>query len=405
MAGLAHAWRIHNAAQPSSPFSLERTLEHFISMDHKLGREPAAAANHFVNILAVMTMLSKWRKFMQARINRCSPSGRLGYAGLMRVVNSVKRALGLPDEILEESGFNAFNAEDGNYDEMTKRNECFSRIRVFTSTRSATQSGSASAGQNADFNTWRRVLTFGDHQWRQEPYPEQIPFWIDIPDPAQETDDGPPSAAKAMPRRPAPKPMPRPQTTSQRIAYVDPLPPIGMEYKFQDIQDYGHTYMNSRLAWVPMSEMFTLSWMQGPMANHETKVWGQYLRRTAGESVRKVVRLGGDRMASDLHCGDGRQGFLQGASSPRRHQLWHSLDATVAMKPRRPISFHGRRFPNSRTNWRGSYATSSVPRAVEDQPPTFRVDWKIWVMESQWLMSPTTSMAIILCGSSTQVRR
>ena len=53
-------------------------------------------------------------------------------------------ALGMPDEIIMKWGYNVINDEEGNYDEMTKRNACFSRIRIreFVMAPSSTQSGS-----------------------------------------------------------------------------------------------------------------------------------------------------------------------------------------------------------------------------------------------------------------------
>ena len=84
-------------------------------------------------------------------------------------------------------------------------------------------------------------------------------------------------APKPMPRRLALKPMPR-QTTPSK-AYVDPIPPTGMELP----RHHGLLHDDNEFE-VGMDSNggdFTLSWLQGPMANDDCSLWSQYLRRTA----------------------------------------------------------------------------------------------------------------------------
>lgn len=71
-----------------------------------------------------------------------------------------------------------------------------------------------------------------------EPAPGKMAFWVDMPDP--------------------------------RKAYADPIPPMGMEYRtYPTIMDYYQSTRSSRLAWGSNSGEFTLSWMQGPVANDD----------------------------------------------------------------------------------------------------------------------------------------
>ena len=110
---------------------------------------------------------------------------------------------GMLDEIIKQSGYNVMNADCGNFQEMSLRNECFSKIREFMTTRSNTQSGSTATVQQDDFMTWRRYLKFGDGQVPPEPGPYQILFWVDMPGPADEEERRSTPAPKSMPRRPS----------------------------------------------------------------------------------------------------------------------------------------------------------------------------------------------------------
>jgi hypothetical protein len=79
LTGLGHAWRVHNGQHPQFPLNLEMALDHLITMNQKLTREQPAAVSHFSCILALMTMLEKWRMFMHARVNWCSNEAKLVY--------------------------------------------------------------------------------------------------------------------------------------------------------------------------------------------------------------------------------------------------------------------------------------------------------------------------------------
>ena len=75
----------------------------------------------------------------------------------------------LTPEILENHGYNVINVEEGNHEEIKKRNKCFSALREFMTTLTETQAGGGQSGTQVASSGWKKVLKFGDNVWPPEP--------------------------------------------------------------------------------------------------------------------------------------------------------------------------------------------------------------------------------------------
>jgi len=105
-----------------------------------LGRERAAAVNHFTCILALAPAIFRWKNKLQKFWN-FSDLARGNMTKLDGHVRRVQQSLLLTSEILENHGYNVINVEEGNHGEIKKRNKCFSALREFMTTLTETQAG------------------------------------------------------------------------------------------------------------------------------------------------------------------------------------------------------------------------------------------------------------------------
>jgi len=224
-------------------------------------------------------------------------------------------------EIMENHGYNVINVEEGNHEEIMKRNRCFSALGKFMTTLTETQAGGGQPGAQVAAGNWKKVLKFGDGQWPPEPPHGQVPGWATIPDPTlpQPRAPGPPPGYKAPPQpypfpppkaRPTPSAPPpkataagsqssssdRPPPQAEPKPAAKPMPsrrdvpetefvraekPMYVTLYNKVLQDYTGTPVRSKLNIHEENGEFALSHIQGPMANSAQQTWRQYLRRTA----------------------------------------------------------------------------------------------------------------------------
>jgi hypothetical protein len=120
--------------------TLETTINDLIEQNTKLGRERAAAVNHFTCILALAPAIFRWKNKLQ-KFWSFSDLARGNMTKLDGHVRRVQQSLLLTSEILEDHGYNVINVEEGNHGEIKKRNKCFSALREFMTTLTETQAG------------------------------------------------------------------------------------------------------------------------------------------------------------------------------------------------------------------------------------------------------------------------
>ena len=221
---LGHAWRCYNQkvddeGEYKEHMTLETTINDLIEQNTKLGRERAAAVNHFTCILAMAPAIFRWKNKLQ-RFWSYSDLARGNMTKLDGHVRRVQQSLLLTSEILENHGYNVINVEEGNHGEIKKRNRCFSALREFMTTLTETQAGGGQSGTQVAASGWKKVLKFGDNVWPPEPPREQVPGWVTIPDPTVPA----PRVSRFGPR-PPPGPPPGFKAPPQPYPSAQPPPP------------------------------------------------------------------------------------------------------------------------------------------------------------------------------------
>ena len=313
--------------EPVEPMTLETTIADLIEKT-KLGRERAAAVNHFTCILALAPVVYRWKKKLPLYV-RYSAVARENLAKIEGYVKRVQSSLMLTSEILENHGYNVINFEEGNHEEIMKRNRCFSALRDFMTTLTETQAGGGQPGAQVAASGWKKVLRFNDGVWPPEPPNGQVPGWVTISDPTiprprlgrfvPKQPPGPPPGYKAPPQPyPSPPPKARPTSTAPppqstatasqssssagaspqaepkpaaksmpsrrdvpETEYVQAQKPLFVTAYNKSLQDYTGTPVRSKLNIHEVSGEFALSHVQGPMANSAQLTWRQYLTRVA----------------------------------------------------------------------------------------------------------------------------
>ena len=143
---------------------VETTITDLIEQKTKLGRERAAAVNHFTCILALAPMVYRWKKKLPVYTSY-SAVAKENLAKVEEYVRRVQTSLMLTFEILENHGYNVINVEEGNHEEIKKRNKCFSALRDFMTTLTETQAGGGQPGAQVAASGWKKVLKFNDGVW------------------------------------------------------------------------------------------------------------------------------------------------------------------------------------------------------------------------------------------------
>ena len=138
-------------------------------------------------------------------------------------IGRAQQSLILAPEIRENHGYNVINVEEGNHEEIKKRNKCFSALSGFMTTLAETQAGGGQAGTQVAASGWKKVLRFGDGVWPPEPPRGQVPEWVTISDPTvpiprvnrfvPKQPPGPPPGYKAPPQ-PYPSPTAPPRSSA-----------------------------------------------------------------------------------------------------------------------------------------------------------------------------------------------
>ena len=333
---LGHAWRCYNqkvdddCENVDTMTTLEATITDLIEQNTKMGRERAAAVNHFTCILALAPAIYRWKKKLPRFVNY-SAMARDNMSNIEGYIGQVQQSLMLTPEILENHGYNVINVEEGNHEEIKKRNKCFSALRDFMTTLTETQAGGGQSGTQVAASGWKKVLRFGDGVWPPEPPRGQVPEWVTISDPTvpmprvnrfvPKQPPGPPPGYKAPPQpypsapppkarptsptapprssaagaqssssagpppqaapKPAAKPMPS-RRDMPETEYVPAQKPLNVVTYSRVWMDYTGTPVRSTLnVHVDTMNEFALSHVQGPMANSAQSTWRQYLRRVA----------------------------------------------------------------------------------------------------------------------------
>ena len=206
---LGHAWRCYNQKVDDEGLNVDTmTLETTIT----------------TCIMALAPAIFRWRKKLPKFYNY-SAMARENMSKLDGYVARVRQSLLLTSEILENHGYSVINVEEGNHEEIKKRNKCFSALREFMTTLSETQAGGGQSGTQVAASGWKKVLRFGDNIWLPEPPKGQVPEWVTISDPTvpmprvnrfgPRPPPGPPPGYKAPPQPyPSAQPPPKARPTS-----------------------------------------------------------------------------------------------------------------------------------------------------------------------------------------------
>ena len=133
------------ATQWSRSLKLETTITDLIGQKQKLTRERAAAVNHLTCILALSPMFAKCKAKLE-RLRAHSQKARENYDTLVTYEGRIYASLMFTQEIMDNHGYNVINVEEGNHEEIKKRNKCFSALREFMTTRSETKAGGGQVG-------------------------------------------------------------------------------------------------------------------------------------------------------------------------------------------------------------------------------------------------------------------
>lgn len=123
---MGYAWRCYNHLEddegnPVTPITLETTITDLIEQRTKLNRERAAAVNHFTCVLALSPMIAKCK----AKLKTYRPFSNKAKENLGKLLECEKRvqtSLMLTSEIMENHGYNVINVDEGNHEEIMKRN-------------------------------------------------------------------------------------------------------------------------------------------------------------------------------------------------------------------------------------------------------------------------------------------
>ena len=107
---LGHAWRCYNQkvddeSENMETMTLETTITDLIEQNTKLGRERAAAVNHFTCILALAPAIYRWKKKLPKFFNY-SAMARDNMSKIDGYIGRVQQSLMLTPEILENHGYN-----------------------------------------------------------------------------------------------------------------------------------------------------------------------------------------------------------------------------------------------------------------------------------------------------------
>lgn len=140
---LGYAMRRYNSRsdENSGRFILFKdVLEDFASMDDNLPIERAAAVNHVSCITMIGKALGVW---LDRGIETMKDSPNETLRNHVRILKSWKEGVmetfDIPEEIFLRAGFHVGRAENAIYDDMKKRNSCFSMIRNFTTAMGESQ--------------------------------------------------------------------------------------------------------------------------------------------------------------------------------------------------------------------------------------------------------------------------
>jgi len=91
---------VDDEGEYKEPMTLETTINDLIEQNTKLGRERAAAVNHFTCILALAPAIFRWKKKLQ-KFWSYSDLARTDMKKLDDYVGRVQQSLMLTSEILE----------------------------------------------------------------------------------------------------------------------------------------------------------------------------------------------------------------------------------------------------------------------------------------------------------------
>ena len=273
MIHLGHAWRCYNQkvddeGEYLEPMTLETTINNLIEQNTKLGRERAAAVNHFTCILALAPAIFRWKKKLQ-KYWSYSGLARENMSKLDGYVARVQQSLLLTPEILGH---------------RSPLGDKFRSVTIQDPTVPAPRANRFGPrpppGPPPGFKAPPQPYPSA-----QPPPPKARPTSPMAPPPRSSAAGSQSSSSAGPPPQAAPKPAAKPMPTRRETPeteFVPPLKPLNVATYCKVWTDYTGTPVRSFLnVHVDTMNEFALSHVQGPMANSAQSTWRQYLRRLA----------------------------------------------------------------------------------------------------------------------------
>eukprot|EP00435_Cladocopium_sp_Y103_P015438 s5035_g3.t1 len=300
---LGYALRRHNfrnRENPKDQIIIQDCLKDWLNIRYNLPLERAAALIHLQGMVVATTILHAWAKTFRVTFNT-TPI--------------------VTDDVWAFGGYQILKADNGVYDAIVARNKAFSLFSNVLSSMSGTQAAQGST-EIKHIPNWEVPLMPGDG--REPIATEQVSSWDPDPMDMRPPHSIPQPEVKAMPKKPAPKPMPKGSSASS-AGHASPKAkswptPSGVQpdwviqalpfhFKEEDskAEDYAGTRIITRY-WAdsrsePKQTIFLLSVMQGPMASAPgISGWAQYLRRVTTYGILSFSQLNTRLVCDESAC-------------------------------------------------------------------------------------------------------
>eukprot|EP00435_Cladocopium_sp_Y103_P063890 s354_g25.t1 len=316
---LGYALRRHNFRNRDNPkdqIIIQDCLKDWLNIRYNLPLERAAALTHLQAMVVATTILHAWAKAFRITFNTCPI-----VTDVRNCLLSVEMAIDLPEDVWAFGGYQILKADNGVYDAIVARNKAFSLFSNVLSSMSETQAAQGST-EIKHLPNWEVPLMPGDG--REPIATEQMSSWDPDPMDMRPPQATPQPEVKAMPKKPAAKPMPK-GASSSSAGHASPkaksrptpsgVPPEwviqALPFHFKDekskADDYAGTGIVTRY-WAdsrsePKQTIFLLSVMQGPMAFAPgISGWAQYLRRVTTYGILAFSQLNTRLVCDESAC-------------------------------------------------------------------------------------------------------
>eukprot|EP00435_Cladocopium_sp_Y103_P062019 s220_g23.t1 len=316
---LSYALRRHNFRNrdnPKSQIIIQDSLKDWLNIRYNLPLERAAAVTHLQAIVVATTILHAWAKAFRVTFNTCPL-----VTDVKNSLLAIEMAIDLPEDVWAFGGYQILKADNGVYDAIVSRNRAFSLFSNVLSNMSESQAAQGSS-EIKHIPNWDVPLMPGDG--REPIATEQISNWDPDPIDMRPPRDTTQPEVKAMPKKPAAKPMPK-GASSSAAGHASPkaksrptpsgVPPEwviqALPFYFKEekskAEDYAGTEIATRYWADSRSEqkqpIFLLSVMQGPMAFAPgISGWAQYLRRVTTYGILAFSQLNTRLVCDESAC-------------------------------------------------------------------------------------------------------